>query len=325
MIVTKTPFRVSFFGGGTDYPEYFLKCGGAVLATAIDKFGFISISEFYSRLFNYSVRVAYRKVECVNDIADIQHGPFRECLRRFSLSENVELNYTAELPGFSGMGSSSTFVVGLLNALHAYRGQSVTPLQLANEAIEFEREVLGECVGSQDQTTAATGGMNLIEFSPKGTVVRPVPATPHRIAEFEDHLLLVYTGVQRRAADIAGPQVKRIGLNLELLAQMKCLVYRAFDLLSGTGKLDGFGQLLHRGWCLKSQLHENVGNETISDIYRIGLTHGATGGKLLGAGSGGFILFFVPPRKRNAVKAALSGLESIDIRVNAPGSQVLYV
>jgi D-glycero-alpha-D-manno-heptose-7-phosphate kinase len=324
MIVTKTPFRVSFFGGGTDYPEYFTSHGGAVLATAIDKYAYVSISKFHSRLFDYSTRVSYRKVECVKSVEEIQHRPFRECLQRFSITGGVEVNYTAELPGYSGMGSSSTFVVGLINALHAYRDRRAGPLELAREAIEIERDVLGECVGYQDQTVAASGRFNLIEFGRDSEiVVKPVPVSADRLREFEEHLFLVYTGVQRRAADVAAPQVQRISLNLERLAMMKAMTYRACDLLSGSSDVKQFGQMLHEGWCLKSSLHENVGNDQIRDIYRTGLANGAIGGKLLGAGSGGFFLFFVPPHKRQVLKESLGRLEEIAFRINAEGSRVV--
>lgn len=325
MIITKTPFRVSFFGGGTDYPEYFEKHGGAVLATAVGHSALVAVSRFYSRLFDYRIRIAYREVECVNRLDEIRHPAFRECLRICGIESDIEVSYMAELPSFSGMGSSSSFIVGLLHALHAFQGKAVAPLELAYQAIALERGVMHECVGCQDQALAAVGGFNVLEFRAEDDiVVHRVPLTRERMAEFERHLLLLFTGFRRRASDVAARQVEKIGTNLAALKKMRGLVDRAYHSLTACVSLEEFGRLLDESWRLKQTLDDGVANEAIQKYYEEGLAAGAFGGKLLGAGGGGFLLFFVPPERREAVRARLAGLEEIPLAVNAPGSHILH-
>ena len=325
MIITKTPFRVSFFGGGTDYPEYFETHGGAVLATAVAHSAFVAVSRFYSRLFDYRIRIAYRNVECVNELDQIQHPAFRECLRHCGISHDVEVSYTAELPSFSGMGTSSSFIVGLLNALYGYQGKAVAPLELAYQAIELERGAMQECVGCQDQALAALGGFNLLEFrAVDDIVVHRVPLSPARLAEFQAHLLLLFTGFRRRASDVAARQVGKIGDNLQALRAMRCLVDRAYNSLTGCGGLEEFGRLLDENWRLKQSLDDSVANAAIQKYYEEAVDAGAWGGKLLGAGGGGFLLFFVPPDRRAAIRGRLAGLEEIPLAINAPGSHILH-
>ena len=325
MIITKTPFRISFFGGGTDYPEYFEKYGGAVLGTAINKFAYTSVTHFYSRLFDYSIRFAYRKVECVKNINEIQHAPFRECLRWCKILNDIEVSYTAELPSFSGLGTSSSFVVGLLNAFYAYQGQSVRPLDLACQAIEIERNVLKEAVGCQDQTFAAVGGFNVIEFrTTRDIIVHRIPLSLERIKEFEEHLLLLFTGIPRQANQIAARLIKRVSVNRERLKRMREMVDEGHVILTGNGDLQKLGLLMHENWCLKSELDDSISNDVIRRIYEEGRKAGALGGKLLGAGGGGFILFFVPPEKKQAVRERLRHLEEITVSINAPGSHIIH-
>lgn len=325
MIITKTPFRISFFGGGTDYPEYFEQHGGAVLATAIEHAAFVSVSRFYSRLFDYSLRIAYRQVECVQELDEIRHPAFRECLRHCGVTRDVEVNYAAELPSFSGMGTSSTFVVGLLHALHAFQGRCVKPLELAYQAIALEREVLKECVGCQDQTLAAVGGFNVLEFrSTCDIVVHRVPLAPERRALFEQHLLLLYTGVRRRASDVAVRQVRKISQNLRALLRMREMVDEAYNCLTGGDDMERFGALLEESWRLKQNLDESVADANIAELYRRGREAGAFGGKLLGAGGGGFLLFLVAPERRRRVRERLGHLEEIPVRINAPGSHIVH-
>lgn len=325
MIITKTPFRVSFFGGGTDYPEYFRKHGGAVLGTAVNKFAYHSVTRFYSHLFDYSIRIAYRQVECVRTLEEIHHAPFRECLRWCGITGDIEVHYAAELPSFSGLGSSSSFIVGLLNALYAYKGQILPPLELARQAIELEREVLRETVGYQDQVLAAVGGLNLVEFRTDGEiVVQKLPLRPERIRELEEHLLIVFTGLHRKASETAARQVRRIEENGPLLKRMRNMVEEAAAVLTDQNGLSRFGTLLHEAWTIKRQLDTSVSNRTIDHIYQEGMEAGALGGKLLGAGGGGFLLFFVPPERRERVKARLAHLEEVKVRLNAPGSHVIH-
>ena len=325
MIITQTPLRISFLGGGTDYPEYFLEHGGAVLGTAIDKSAFFSVSRFYSELFDYSIRIAYRQTECVKTLDEIQHAPFRECLRWCGITRDIEIDYTAELPAFTGLGSSSTFVVGLLNSLYAYQGRAVRPIDLAYQAIEIERKVLGESVGCQDQTFAAVGGFNLIEFyALDNIVVHRVPLRPERLREFEEHLLVFFTGIRRRAEELAARQVKNVQQNGDHLAALRRMTEAGYRLLVNPGSLSPFGELLHEAWLHKRELDAGISNEAVDQIYRAAREGGALGGKLLGAGGGGFILLFVPPDKQPTVRQRLSHLKEIPVKLNAPGTRILH-
>jgi D-glycero-alpha-D-manno-heptose-7-phosphate kinase len=325
MIITQTPLRISFLGGGTDYPEYFEKYGGAVLGTAVDKSAFFSMSRFYSEMFDYSLRIAYRKVECVSSVDEIEHAPFRECLRWAGVTQDIEINHAAELPAFTGLGSSSSFVVGLLNTVYAFRRRLVPRLDLAYQAIEIERKVLKESVGCQDQSFAAVGGFNVIEFRSMGNfVVHRIPLTTRRLEEFEDHLIVFFTGIKRKAEDLAARQVKSVSQNRHHLAEMRRLVDEGYDILAGDENLSAFGELLHRSWQLKKRLDPAISSSDIDTMYRTGLDAGALGGKLLGAGGGGFLLFFVPPERRASVELQLKHLPRVDFRVNAPGSQIIH-
>ena len=325
MIITQTPLRVSFLGGGTDYPEYFLEHGGAVLGAAVNQSAFFSVSRFYSELFDYSIRISYRQVECVKLLDEIQHAPFRECLRWCGVTRDVEIDYTAELPAFTGLGSSSTFVVGLLNSLYAFRGRAVPPLELAYQAIEIERKVLGESVGCQDQTFAAVGGFNLIEFRRlDDIVVHRVPLTQERLDEFESCLLVFFTGIKRRAEELASRQVKNVKQNLDHLAALRRMVDEGYRILVNQGSMAPFGELLHQAWEHKRHLDPGISNGIVDEIYRTAIGAGALGGKLLGAGGGGFILLFVPPDKQPAVRRRLSRLREIPIKLNAPGTRVIH-
>jgi D-glycero-alpha-D-manno-heptose-7-phosphate kinase len=325
LIITQTPFRISFFGGGTDYPDYIDRHGGAVLGTAIDKSAYLSVSHFFSRLFDYSIRIAYRQVECVRTVAEIQHAPFRECLKYCGISSDVEVNYTGELPSFSGLGSSSSFVVGLLNALHAFQHRSVRPLDLALQAMEIEQDILKESVGCQDQTFAAVGGFNVVEFrGRRDLVVHRIPLSADRLRDVEAHLLVLHTGIKRHAEVAAASQVKRIEDNNERLHRMRAMVDEGYQILTGGASLESFGRLLHESWCLKSSLDDSIANDNIRQTYATGLAAGAFGGKLLGAGGGGCILFFVPPERRQAVRASLAHLQEIPVAINAPGSRIVH-
>src|SRR5262249_23242321 len=286
-------------GGGTDYPEYFEKYGGAVLGTAVNKSAYFSMSHFYSRMFDYSIRIAYRKVECVSSIDDLEHAPFRECLRWADVTRDIEISHSAELPAFTGLGSSSSSVVGLLNTLYAYRRRLVPRLDLAYEAIELERRILKESVGCQDQTFAAVGGFNVIEFRSMGNfVVHRLPIGNARMQEFQDHLLVFYTGIRRRADELARRQVRKVGANLERLAAMRQMVDEGYRILTGGGSMAAFGALLHSSWLAKRSLDGGISNDIIDHAYDAGIEAGALGGKLLGAGGGGFLAFFVPPERQ---------------------------
>jgi D-glycero-alpha-D-manno-heptose-7-phosphate kinase len=325
MIITQTPLRISFLGGGTDYPEYFLKHGGAVLGTAVDKSAVFCMSRFYSKLFEYSIRIAYRQVECVNEIDEIQHAPFRECLRWAGVMQDIEINHAAELPAFTGLGSSSSFVVGLLNTIYAFQRRMKPSLEVAYEAIDLERNRLKESVGCQDQTFAAVGGFNLIEFNGMNDfVVHRIPFTYSRLEEFEEHLLVFFTGIKRRAEDLAARQVQRVVVNKARLDAMRALVDEGYRILVGGGSVAPFGAVLHKAWLLKRDLDEAITNSTVDAIYAAGMEAGALGGKLLGAGGGGFMLFFVPPERREAVRERLSHLAEVQFHLNASGTHVVH-
>jgi len=325
MIITQTPFRISFFGGGTDYPDYIKKHGGAVLGTAIDHSAYLSVARFYARLFDYSIRIAYRQVECVRSIDEIEHAPFRECLRWCGITSDVEINYTGELPSFSGLGSSSSFVVGLLNALHAFQGRTRRPLELALEAIELEQDVLKEAVGCQDQVFAAVGGFRLIEFRGcRDIVLHAVPLSTDRMRELESHLLLLHTGIKRRAASVANRYYRNLGDQSDRLGKMRAMVDDGYRILTSGGSLAPFGELLHQSWKIKAELDASIANDDIRSMYETGLAAGALGGKLLGAGGGGCLLFFTPPERRRAVRDSLPHLEEIPVRINSPGSHIIH-
>jgi D-glycero-alpha-D-manno-heptose-7-phosphate kinase len=325
MIIARAPVRVSFFGGGTDYPEHFLREGGAVLATAIDKFSYITASRFYSSLFDYAIRVSYRKVELARQVQEIEHNVYRECLRLCGLERDLELHAVADLPAFSGLGSSSTFTVSLLHALHSFKGEFVTPLQLAYEAIHVERNLLHDRVGCQDQVMAALGGFNLVEFRREDDIiVNRLPVSLGRVAELEAHLFIVFTGITRRAAEVVAGQLERVQANAAALHAMRAMVDRGAEILIGDRPLAEFGALLHQAWEAKRSLSNDVSNGEIDRMYAAGRQAGAWGGKLLGAGGGGFLLFFAPPEKHPNLQQAFAGYQQLRVKLNAPGSQIIF-
>jgi D-glycero-alpha-D-manno-heptose-7-phosphate kinase len=325
MIISRAPVRISFFGGGTDYPEYFLREGGAVLATAIDKFSYVTASPFLSDLFDYSMRISYRKVELVKEVHAIEHNVFRECLKLCKLDCGIELHNFADLPAFTGLGSSSAFTVSLLHALHSFKGEFLRPNELAYEAIHVERHILKDNVGCQDQVLAAFGGFNLVEFhTEKDIVVNRVPLAPQHLAEFEKHLLLVFTGITRKASDVVAHQLKRVEQNLPALRTMKKMAHEGHEILVSRHPLRQFGELLHRAWEAKRSLDCGVSNAEIDEIYATGRDAGAWGGKLLGAGGGGFMLFFAPPEAHENLRGVFSGRQILNVKLNAPGSQIIF-
>jgi D-glycero-alpha-D-manno-heptose-7-phosphate kinase len=325
MIISRAPVRISFFGGGSDYPEYFLLHGGAVLASAIDKFSYVTASQFLSQLFDYSIRVSYRKVELVKETNEIEHIVYRECLKFCGLEKDVELHNVADLPAFTGLGSSSTFTVSLLHALHSFKGEFIKPIDLAYEAIYVERHLIKDKVGCQDQVLAALGGFNLIEFrTEEDIIVTRVPISPQRSAELEQHIFVVFTGIRRRAANVVEKQLQKIADNTETLKQMRLMVDRGWDILTGDRPLSAFGELLHRSWMAKRSLDSGVSNPEVDQIYEMGLKAGALGGKLLGAGGGGFILFFAPPESHDRLRKTFARHQILECKINAPGSQIIF-
>lgn len=325
MIISRAPVRISFFGGGTDYPEYFTRHGGAVLATAVDKFSYVTASPFLSHLFDYSIRVSYRQAEFVKRVEDIEHNVYRECLKLAGFKKDIELHNVADLPAFTGLGSSSSFTVSLLHALHSFKGEFLTPLQLAYEAIHVERNLLKDNVGCQDQTLAAVGGFNLIEFHAENDfIVRRVPISPQRLRELQQHLFIVFSGVRRKASDVVAKQLKRVDQNTGTLKAMHAMVFEGYDILTTGKPLRKFGELLDAAWQAKRSLDGGISTGEIDEIYRRGLKAGAWGGKLLGAGGGGFILFFAPPKAHAKLQKAFAGHQILNVKINAPGSQIIH-
>lgn len=325
MIITRAPLRVSFFGGGTDFPEFFRQEPGAVLATAIDKYSFVTASHFHSHLFDYAVRVSYSRGEMVKQVADLQHPVFRACLEYCGLSHDIEIHTVADLPSFTGLGSSSSFTVALLAALHAYRGRYVSPLNLAYEAIHIERNVLREAVGVQDQTTAAVGGLNHLEFRAEDDIrVTPLALSKGRLRELEAHILMVFTGIKRKAVDIEGKKLRNFASRIDVLRAMRRMVDDGCSLLHGAGSMAAFGDLLHQAWVAKRRLESAVTNDEIELMYSRGREAGAWGGKLLGAGAGGFLLFIAPPERHQAILSVLPSKIRVEVSLATPGVSVVF-
>jgi D-glycero-alpha-D-manno-heptose-7-phosphate kinase len=324
MIITRTPFRISFFGGGTDYPTWFREHGGAVLGTTIDKYCYISLREL-PPFFEHRHKIVYSRVETVQTLEEIQHPAVRAVLGEFKLPVGLEIHHDADLPARSGLGSSSAFTVGLIGALRALEGRMSSAEHLAREAIRIEQEVIGENVGSQDQVWAAYGGTNLIEFQRDGSfAVTPVIMPGPRRLELQSHLMLFFTGFSRIASEIAGKKIQNLLARERQLMAMRRMVDEGLAILQDDGRpITEIGRLLHEGWTMKRELADNVSTSAIDEIYAAARAAGAIGGKLLGAGGGGFMLFFAEPDRQPAVRAALKGLVEVACRIGSPGSRVV--
>jgi D-glycero-alpha-D-manno-heptose-7-phosphate kinase len=324
MVITRTPLRISFFGGGTDYPVWFREHSGAVLSTSIDKSCYITC-RWLPPFFEYLSRVSYSKVENVHANAEIGHPSVRECLRFLSIEKGVEIHHVADLPARTGLGTSSAFTVGLLLGLYALKGQMRDKHALAMDAIHVEQDLIGEAVGSQDQVSAAYGGLNRISFLPDGSVdVTRILAPEQRINELEQHLALFFTGFSRTASEIATEQLKLTPRKQTELQTMLDLVKEAEStLVNPRCSIESFGRLLHESWQVKRSLTSKVSTSEIDAIYEAGREAGAIGGKLLGAGGGGFMLFFVPPNRRQALRERLQKLLCVPFSFSSKGSQVV--
>ena len=324
MIISRTPHRISFFGGGTDYPDYYLKHGGKVLGTAIDKYCYLSVRRL-PPFFEHKHRIVYSMIENVKGIGEIIHPAVRETLRYLKINYGVSIHHDGDIPARSGMGSSSSFTVGLLNTMYALEGKRVSKEELTKEAICVEQELIKENVGSQDQTFAAHGGFNLIEFSVSGEIsVVPVIVKPDRLKDLEKCLILVFTGLSRVASVIAGDKIKNIPNNTDYLSQMKNLVDDAYKVITSPNKnLCEFGELLNETWRLKQELSNEVSNSQIEELYDIVLKSGGVGGKLCGAGGGGFMLFFVEPENKAKVIKALKNYLLVPFNFDFVGSKII--
>jgi D-glycero-alpha-D-manno-heptose-7-phosphate kinase len=324
MVITSTPLRISFFGGGTDYPVWYRENSGAVLSTTINKSCYITCRRL-PPFFEYHSRISYSKVENVRRNDAIEHPSVRGCLQFLGIHEGVEVHHVADLPARTGLGTSSAFTVGLLLGLYALQDRMRDKHALAKDAIYVEQELLQEAVGAQDQVNAAYGGFNRINFQANGEIeVKRVLASPNRLAELERNLALYFTGFARTASEIAQEQVKMTPQRKQELDTMLHLVDEAESIVTNpTCSLNEFGRLLHDGWQIKRSLTKKITNASIDEIYEAGLSAGALGGKLLGAGGGGFMLFFVPPERRQAVRERLKKLLCIPFSFASRGSHVV--
>ena len=319
MIITRTPYRVSFFGGGTDYKQWYEQHGGAVLTTTIDKYCYISL-RYMPSFLGSKYRVTWSKMENVDYVEDIQHPGVRGCLQHLSVDDGVEVNYAGDLPARSGLGSSSAFTVGMLHALHILRCDDVSKRDLANEAIVVEQDVLQETVGIQDQIECAFGGFSHIEIRDDGFYkCRRILLSPNQAIDLESHLVLVFTELQRYASEIAFDQMTNVRRKQKQLERIAALVPEAIQTLDHPQE---FGDLLHESWMLKRELSPRVSSPHLNALYDHARANGAIGGKLLGAGGGGFFLFCVPPQRRAAMIEAL-GLLAVPVRFEHHGSQVV--
>ncbi len=323
MIISRTPHRISFLGGGTDYPEYYLQHGGKVIGAAIDKYCYLSVRKL-PPFFHHKHRIVYSRQELIDHIEDIEHPSVRETLKYLGVDYGISVHHDGDIPARSGMGSSSAFTVGLLNSMSALEGRRVSRRELMERAIHVEQNLIRECVGSQDQAFAAYGGLNLIEFLPTGQIsVSPIVIKEERLLSFQKHLMLFYTGVSRIASEVAQEQAKRTSQNLMALKTMSGMVDEAADILCGEGPLAEFGKLLDTGWQLKKSLSDRITTSVVDDIYCRAKDAGAVGGKLLGAGGGGFILVFVEPELRPQVRAALGDFLYVPFGFDSDGSKII--
>jgi len=324
MIISRTPVRISFFGGGTDYPEHFQKHGGSVLVTTIDKYYYLTVNKL-SPFFDYNIRVSYSKLELVKTVDEIKHPSVRECLKFLNISKGVEIHCVGDLPARTGLGSSSSFTVGLLNALYAFRREMVNTRQLAEEAVIIERERIKERVGLQDQYVSAYGGFLYLRFHGKNKVdVHPVPISSQRLRMLNERLMLFYTGIRRSAHEILKEQIEKTEVNASKLMTLNSFVKSGIDILCNNKKLSQFGELLHEGWLIKQNLSTAITNEEINRNYEIARKAGATGGKLLGAGGGGFLLLYVEPEYQNKVREALGHLKEAVFSFENEGSRIIF-
>jgi D-glycero-alpha-D-manno-heptose-7-phosphate kinase len=320
LIIVQTPYRVSFFGGGTDFPSYFTHEGGCVLSTAINKYIFVSIKQRFDEL----LRIGYTRTEMVDRLDRVEHELIREALRKTRIMKGIEITTTGDLPAGAGLGSSSTVTVGSLHAMYIYLNEMVPAERLAQEACEIEIDILGKPIGVQDQYIAAYGGFRFLEFTPGGRVNQErIDLSEPLKRRLNESMLLFFTGKTRKADNILFEQKNNIQERLETLRAMKRLAYTARDELK-TGNIDALGHLLHESWELKKQLASQISNHEIDEWYAAARNAGALGGKITGAGGGGFLLLYCPYDKRDAIRQTLSHLRELPFRLEPDGTKVIF-
>lgn len=325
MIISQTPLRLSFLGGGSDLPSYYRAKGGAVLSTSIDKCVYVTVSQ----KFDQAIRVSYSKTEEVDDASRIEHPIVREALAKLGITGGIEITSVADIPAKgTGLGSSSSFTVGLLNALHAYNGRHASADRLAEESCDIEIVRCGEPIGKQDQYAAAFGGLNFIRFNQDDSVdVQKVLCRPDTLETLQSMLLVFYTGITRSASGVLAEQSANLASETDKISTMDRMVSSAEAILGDlqANRLDTIGEALHESWCLKKSLASGISNPTIDRAYEAAMAAGAQGGKILGAGGGGFLLFVVPLEKQASVRSALSGLRETPFRFSKTGSRIIFV
>lgn len=322
MIITRTPFRMSFFGGGTDLASFYEEYGGSVLSTTFDKYCYVNVRHL-PPFFDYRTHLTYSQKETVNAVDEIQHPLIREAMRFLDIRQ-IRLLYDADLPARTGLGTSSSFAIGLLNAFYALKGKQADKKRLADEAIYLEREMCKEAGGIQDQIAASYGGLNRIDMDRYGYTVKPIVISNQRKRELNDRLLLFFTGFTRFSADVQKKTSKNMPDKIKQLLRMKEMVNEAEKILISKGSLDDFGSLLHESWQLKRGLSAGISTNAIDEVYNKAMQAGALGGKLLGAGGGGFLLFYVDPEKQASVREALKDLLHVPFQFENSGTTVVH-
>ncbi len=324
MIISKTPFRISFFGGGSDYPDWYRENSGAVLSTTIDKYCYISCRKL-PQFFDHKYKVVYSIIEQCISLDDIKHPVVPAVIKYLKIKQGIEIHHDADLPARSGMGSSSSFIVGLLHALHAFKGHYVSDRELLYQSLEIEQDLLNECVGSQDQANAVYGGFNHIQFMTSGEIlINPVTISQNKLREFNDNLLLIYTGISRRASDIAESYVPSLSNKYKQIVEMQGLLKNALEVFSSDGCLDDIGKLLHESWVLKRSLSQSISSVFVDDMYNIALNNGALGGKILGAGGGGFLLLYAPKERHKKIITALGNIRYVPFNFERYGTKIIH-
>ncbi len=323
MIITRTPYRMSFFGGGTDYPAWFREHGGAVLATTVNKYCYISCRNL-PPFFEHRSRIVYSKIENVASNGDIQHPAVRGILKFLGVEDGLEIHHDGDLPARTGLGSSSAFTVGLLHAVKALQGVMPTKMELARDAIHIEQDILQESVGCQDQVLAAFGGLVRVDFERSGGIrVSPVVLTAERESELQRHILLFFTGFARTASEIAREQINRVRRLTKELGLLNDMVQEAQSLLCSPHDIGDFGRLLHESWTVKRSLTSKIATAAIDEIYAVARSAGALGGKLMGAGGGGFMMVFARPEHHAPIRYALRALLEVPFGFDSSGSQIV--
>jgi len=324
MIISRTPYRISFLGGGTDYPAWYRQHGGSVLATSINKYCYITC-RYLPPFFEHRFRVVYSKIEDRRTIEEIRHPAVREILRFLKFERGLEIHHDGDLPARSGIGSSSSFAVGLLHALYGLKGCMPSKEDLAKEGIYVEQELLKETVGSQDQVSAAYGGLNHVVFQKNNTIsVNPLTLHPERIEELDAHLMLFYTGIKRTASNVAQSFVQNVKSKEEQLSRLHEFVQEGISILSSGDPIVRFGELLHEAWLIKKSLSRQVSNSHIEELYDLAIDTGAVGGKITGAGGGGFLLLFVRPEDQEKMRERLCNLIHVPFGFEYSGSSVIF-